>query len=192
LTCGQLFYLFFDFGHVLGLGEHVFRALALGCRIGRGIDFQKIKVLTLGFTFKLVEIGEQGVFGLLPSEPIEGRVGENALKQHGQLGDAFVAVMLAQLHHAVLNNIERGLLVPHMVERAFEGSFFNADQKVREFLFGGQSEAVFIDRCRIVEAFLSSIAAQGAIGLLFDFFLTSFFADPNLRFSSPCALAVLP
>jgi len=132
------------------------------------------------------------VFGLLPPEPIEGRVGENALEQQGEFGDTFVAVMLTKFHHAVLNNIKRGFLVSHMVERAFEGSFFNADQKVREFLFGGQSEAVFIDRCRIVEAFSSSIAAQGAIGLLFDFFLTSFFADPHLRFSSPCALAVLP
>ncbi len=86
------------------------------------------------------------MFCLLSPEPVERCVGEDALEQHGQLGDIFVAVVFAQFHHTVLNNVKRSLLIPHMVERALEGAFFNADQKVRKFLFGGQNEAMFVGR----------------------------------------------
>jgi hypothetical protein len=44
------------------------------------------------------------VFG---AKPVQCAVGQNALEQHGQLGDGLVTVVFGQLHHAVLNNVQR-------------------------------------------------------------------------------------
>ena len=51
-----------------------------------------------------------------------------------------MAVMLGQLHHAFLHDIEGRFLIANMVDRAFEGSFLNALEEFGEFLFGSQKE----------------------------------------------------
>jgi len=50
-----------------------------------------------------------------------------------------VPVVLGELHHAVLHNVQGGFLISHMVERALEGALFDATQKSVQLLFRGQS-----------------------------------------------------
>jgi hypothetical protein len=45
--------------------------------------------------------------------------------------------MLRELHHAVLNDIKGSILIPNVIERAFESSIFGALEEVRQFVFGG-------------------------------------------------------
>jgi hypothetical protein len=55
----------------------------------------------------------------------------------GHFGHRPVAVMLGQLHHAFLHDVQSGLLVTHLVAGTLEGSSLNAFEKARQFLFGG-------------------------------------------------------
>jgi hypothetical protein len=60
-------------------------------------------------------------------------------KQHRQLGGGLVAVVLRELHHAVLHDIERRFFIPHVIDRALESASFDAFQEIGEFLFSGQA-----------------------------------------------------
>ena len=46
--------------------------------------------------------------------------------------------MFGQFHHAVLNDIERRLVVADMKDSSFERAFFYANQKVRKFFVRSQ------------------------------------------------------
>ena len=75
---------------------------------------------------QVAEVGEQGAACFSSAKPVQRRVGEDPLKQHWQFLRRFFSVMLCQFHHAVLNDVERGFIIPDMVERAFEGTLFYA------------------------------------------------------------------
>lgn len=83
--------------------------------------------------FKAPHIGKQGIVGFLAPEPIKGAVGQYPVKQHGELFGRFVAIVLCQFHHALLNDIQRRFVIAHMVHRPFEGALFHAFQKFGEF-----------------------------------------------------------
>jgi hypothetical protein len=89
---------------------------------------------------EIVVITEQRVSGFLSAEPVQSGVGQNSLKQQGQFSRRLASVMLNQLHHAVLNDVQRSLFISDMVERPLVSAFFNACQKVGEFFVGGQEE----------------------------------------------------
>ncbi len=55
--------------------------------------------------------------------------GQDALEQHRQLGGRLVAVVLGQLHHAVLHDVERRFLVSHVIDRPLESAAFDAFRK---------------------------------------------------------------
>jgi hypothetical protein len=57
----------------------------------------------------------------------------------GSSAARLVAVVLRQLHHAVLHDVERRFFVPHVVDRALESASFDAFQEVGKFLFSGQA-----------------------------------------------------
>lgn len=78
--------------------------------------------------------------GLLSAKPIQRAVAENPLEQHRQFARGFVSVVMRQLHHAVLNDVQCRFLVAHMKVRALERSFFDAFKELGEFLFGGQEK----------------------------------------------------
>ena len=67
--------------------------------------------------------------------PLIGAVGA-AVGQ--QLIGRLVAVVLHQLHHAVLHDIQCRLVIAHMVDRTLESAFFHAFEEVGQFFFGGQ------------------------------------------------------
>ena len=46
--------------------------------------------------------------------------------------------MLSKLDHAVLNDVQRGVLIADVIDAAFERAFFHAFQEIGEFLFGCQ------------------------------------------------------
>ena len=88
---------------------------------------------------EFAEVGNHRLPGFLPPEPVQDGIGQYALKQHGQLGQGFVAIALSQLHHAVLNDVQGGLFVPDMVEAALEGAAFHTAKEVGQFFVGGQN-----------------------------------------------------
>ena len=47
-------------------------------------------------------------------------------------------IVLCQFHHAVLHDVERGFLVPDVVDGSLESALFHAFQKIGEFLFSCQ------------------------------------------------------
>ena len=84
---------------------------------------------------KASHIGKQCIVGFLAAKPVKGAIGQNPVKQHGQLFHGFVPVVLSQFHHAFLNDVQRRFFVAHMVDRPFEGALFHAFQKFGEFVF---------------------------------------------------------
>ena len=74
----------------------------------------------------------------LAPKPVQRAVGQNAVKQHRQLVGRFVAVMRGQFHHAVLHDVQSRFFIAHVVQRALEGTLFDAFEEIREFLFGSQ------------------------------------------------------
>ena len=50
-----------------------------------------------------------------------------------------VPVVLGELHHAVLHDVERRLFVPYVVDGALECPSFDALQEVGKFFFSGQA-----------------------------------------------------
>ena len=81
---------------------------------------------------------EQGFLRLLTSEPVQRAVRENALEEHGQLIDGLVPIVLGQLEHAVLHDIQGGLLIADVKIAALECALFYAFEECRQFLFCGQ------------------------------------------------------
>ena len=74
-------------------------------------------------------------------------IGQDALKQHGQLGHGFVAVVFCQFHHAVLHDVQGSLVVPHLKEAALESPLFDAGKKVVQFFFSGHRDVgLFVSR----------------------------------------------
>jgi len=74
----------------------------------------------------------------LPTEPVERAIRQDPLEQHRQFVGRLVPVVLSQLHHAVLHDVQGGLLVAHVIDRALESPLFDALEEVGEFLFGCQ------------------------------------------------------
>ena len=118
-----------------------------------------------GWTYVGFEVGQirkQGVAGLLPAEPVQGAVGQDPLEQHGQFGQRLVAVVLGQLHHAVLDDVQGGFLVANVVDRALESPFLDAFQEVGKFSFGGQGGAARAGRDQVGRRAVPGAALGGA------------------------------
>ena len=78
---------------------------------------------------KFAQVREECVVRLLAPEPVQRAIGQNAMKQHGELFNGLVPVVLSQLHHAFLNNIQCRFIVAHVVHGPFERALFHAFQK---------------------------------------------------------------
>ena len=90
------------------------------------------------WAFEVAHARKQCIARLLAAKPVQGAVGKNPLEQHGQFARRFVPVMLGQLEHAVLHDVERRFLVANVVDRALECALFYAFEEIGEFLFGCQ------------------------------------------------------
>src|SRR5690606_34953169 len=80
---------------------------------------------------------------LLAPEVIVGRVLQDALEQRRQLAHRAVGIALDQPQHGVLDQVERGLLVAHRVERLLERTAFAGAEKIVEFLPCGHPGAAW-------------------------------------------------
>ena len=138
-----------------------FDGLAVGAA-GKGLQQVEPAVLAVGL--EVAQVGKQRIARFLTAKPVQRGVGQNALKQQGQLGGGLVAVVLGQLHHAVLHDVERRVFVAHMVERALERALFHAAQQIGEFLFGRQGrQSVQGARCARRRASAGAGAAKAGI-----------------------------
>ena len=138
MTWGQFFNFCFNLSHGLALHQALFRALLPTIGVGRAQDFEQVKTIFIGLALRIAEIDEHGLAGFAPPKPIQGAIGEDALKQQWQFIGRLVAIVFGQLHHAVLHDVQCGFFIPHVVERALESTFFHALQKKGEFAFGCQ------------------------------------------------------
>ena len=66
------------------------------------------------------------------------RVLQDPLEQQRQLAGRLVRVFLGQLQHRVLDDVERGILVPHGEHRLLEGASLDAGEEGGDFLCGSQ------------------------------------------------------
>jgi hypothetical protein len=116
------------------------------------ISFQKIEITVFRRRFKVTHVGKQGVAGLLSAEPVQDAVGQDALEKHRQLGDGLVAVVFRQLHHAVLDDVQRRFVVATWysarLKARFSTLFRKSDSscsvaKGRARKMGNVSQAVF-------------------------------------------------
>src|SRR3989344_2494953 len=70
-----------------------------------------------------------------------GNLGFNPVKDlrpPGQLSRRLVPIVLCQLEHAVLHDVERRFLIANVVDRALECALFYTFEEVGEFSFGCQ------------------------------------------------------
>ncbi|KAI1691121.1 hypothetical protein DdX_22096 [Ditylenchus destructor] len=113
LTARQSCDLLLDLLEDLGAAGGVFGALRLPRVGGRDEVLQQIEISVFVDRIEIAEVGEQGAPGLLAAEPVERAIRQDALEQHRQLGRGLVPVVLGQLHHAVLHDIEGRFFIPH-------------------------------------------------------------------------------
>lgn len=78
------------------------------------------------------------------------------MKQHRQLFGGFIAVVLAEFHHAVLHDVEGGFLIANMKPCALKSTFFDAFKELGKLLCSGQGADnktmdVMRRRCRLRE-----------------------------------------
>ncbi len=97
------------------------------CRAGG--DFKQVEATVFIITTEVSEIAEQGIAGFLSPKPIEHRVGQDSLEQHGEFRDGLVSVAVTQLDHAVLEDVQCRILIPNVVVGTFERLFFHVFQK---------------------------------------------------------------
>src|SRR5689334_893997 len=93
----------------------------------------------------MAECREQGGprrANLLPAEVIMDRVLQDPLEQHRQLGCGPIRVMLGELQHRVLDDIDGRVLVADGEHRLLEGTPLDVRQQARDFLLRGQFESV--------------------------------------------------
>jgi hypothetical protein len=121
LTCGQLLYLFFDalqtWRAVLSLRRSAGLAVSLAW-------FPAGRSRLRRRAARSRHVGEQGIARLLAAEPVQRAVGQDALEQHGQLFRRLVPIVLGQLDHAVLHDVQGGLRRARG-NRALEGALFH-------------------------------------------------------------------
>ena len=116
--------------------------------VGSGIGFEQIKFSAiLSGALKVAHARKQGVARLLAAKPVQRAVRENALKQHGQFARGLVSVMLGQLEHAVLNDVQGRFLIADVVDRALESALFYTFEEFGKFLFSCQEESAREGRC---------------------------------------------
>ena len=60
---------------------------------------------------------------------VQRAIGQDAMKEHGQLCGGLVAIVLCEFEHAVLHDIEGRFLVTDVVDGAFKRTFFHAFQE---------------------------------------------------------------
>ena len=111
--------------------------------VAAGVGLQPVKVIAIGVDGMLQSryVGKERIACFLPPEPVQGAVGQDAVKQHGQLLGRFIPVVVAEFEHAVLDDVQRGLLITHLINRAFESAFVHALEEGVELLCGGQGVA---------------------------------------------------
>ncbi len=71
---------------------------------------------------------------LAAAEVVADGVLQNALEEQRQFGGGRVGIAVGQLHHGVLHDVERVLLVPHGVQGLLEGAFLRRQEEVGHFL----------------------------------------------------------
>ena len=111
------------FGQFLG-------TFGLGGSLRRIQSLQQIEVAIELIGLEIAQVRKQGVARLLAAEPVQRAVRQDALEQHGQLFDRLMAVVLHQLHHAVLDDIQCRFVIAHVVNRTLERALFDAFQKI--------------------------------------------------------------
>jgi hypothetical protein len=67
------------------------------------------------------------------------RILHDSLEKHRQLARRLVRVLLGQLEHCVLDDIDRAVLVADSEHRLLERPTLDFSQECRNFLIGGQS-----------------------------------------------------
>jgi hypothetical protein len=66
------------------------------------------------------------------------RILQDALEQQGQLSGRPIGIILRQLEHRLLHDVERRVLVANGVHRLLEGAPLDLREKARDFLFVSQ------------------------------------------------------
>ena len=130
MTRRQILQLPFYFAQYLGSLRVTFAAFLRDLSICRQHMGQCVDINVPLRILKIVQVGEVRPVRLLTAKPVNGAVGEDALKQHGQLFSFLMAVVLHQLHHAVLDDIQSGFLIAYVVQAALECPFFNVFEEV--------------------------------------------------------------
>ncbi len=131
----------------------------VGAAFGRfraGLCLQRLQQVIVVAVAVGAQAGKQrdpGVAHLLAAEPVVDGVLQDALEQRRQLGGAFVAVLLGQLDHGVLDNVQRGVVVADRKYGLLEGAALDAGKKIGQFLVGGHSGgcgSLLRDKCPVL------------------------------------------
>ncbi len=138
LTCGKLSYRFFDHRNQLGLGKCILRLgwLAVVFLILQGIERVKVLAFVLRRERRHQRGPERAYF--LAAVIIADRVLQDALEQHGEFFRRMLAVALGELHHGVLHDIQRRMLVAYGELRLFVGATFHLGEEFGKLLWRGQ------------------------------------------------------
>ena len=91
---------------------------------------QQVEVSVGIAAFELRHIGHDRPTNLLATEMVHRRVRQDALEQHRPFSCRAVRVALRQTDHAVLHDVQRRLVVAHVIHGAFEGPLLDALEEV--------------------------------------------------------------
>lgn len=109
-------------------------------------DFKRVEwidFLVLVCAEQIAEGHDPGRAHFLPAEKVADGILQDALEQHRQFCRRPGGVILRQLEHRLLHDIERKVFVPYRKYRLLECPAFDFCQKIREFLVCGQWVSLF-------------------------------------------------
>jgi len=133
LTRWELFDFFFDDAHHLRSFDLAFRAQKADAAVAATQHFQQIEAVVSVVAFEVRQIDHDAAANALTAEVVHRGVGQDALEQHRPFFRWPVDIALREPNHAVLHDIERGLIVAHHVGGALEGAALDRAQKGIEF-----------------------------------------------------------
>jgi hypothetical protein len=82
----------------------------------------------------------------LPPIKVPYGILENSLEQQRQFFRGLVGILLNELCHRILNDVQCKVFIVHREQRLFIGAPFGFNQKIRDFLSGSQDDCLYENR----------------------------------------------
>ena len=141
LTRRELLQRLFNGRHGLGLLEGGERLIFANGAVLRFENFEHVEILIRISPAQTGKVRGVLIARLGTTEMVEDRVLQNAREQHRQLVGGLLRIAFGELHHRVLHDVQRGIVIARGVGGVLECTTLDRGEKYVDFLGLSQSRA---------------------------------------------------